>query len=270
MESERFRARLPITDYRLLITSSLSLTTALIILWVLAMIGLPIMKWIWGPGMIPLGLTLGVLLQATAVFLTLRDSWGWQKTMATAVVISGLTLFVEWLGSTTGFPFGSYSYTDLMQPQIAHVPVLIPFAWFMMLPAAWAVAHLIQAQLPGQWASNRWLYLLLAGLALTAWDLFLDPQMVAWGLWVWDNPSGYFGIPWVNYAGWLGTAVLLTALIRPKNLPARPLLVIYTITWFLETFGLLFFWGLVGPALVGGVVMGAFVWLGWRSMVGEQ
>lgn len=265
MESERLRTLSPITDYRSLITAAPTITTMLIILWVLAMVGLPIMKWIWGPGMIPLGLTLGVLLQASAVFLILRNSWGWQRTTATAVLIAALTLFVEWLGSTTGFPFGRYSYTNLMQPQIAHVPVLIPFAWFMLLPAAWAVARQIQAQLPQRWAHNRWLYLLLAGLAFTAWDLFLDPQMVAWGLWVWHEPSGYFGIPWVNYVGWWGTAVLLTALIQPQNLPARPLLIIYTITWFLETFGLLFFWGLPGPALVGGVVMGLFVWLGWRA-----
>jgi lycopene beta-cyclase len=236
----------------------------------MAMIGLPIMKWIWGPAIIPLGLTLGVLLQATAVFLTVRESWGWQKTTVTAVLVTVLTLFVEWLGSTTGFPFGSYRYTDLMQPQIAHVPVLIPFAWFMMLPPAWAVARQIQARLPQQWAHNRWLFLLLAGVAFTAWDLFLDPQMVAWGLWVWDNPSGYFGIPWSNYLGWLATAVLLTALVRPKNLPTRPLLIIYTITWFLETFGLLFFWGLPGPALVGGVVMGLFAWLGWRAELSEK
>jgi putative membrane protein len=244
--------------------------TYFIISWVLAMVGLPIMKWVWGPKVIPLGLTLGVLLQATAVFLILRDRWRWQKTAGTAVLIAVLTLFVEWLGSTTGFPFGGYDYTTLMQPQIAHVPVLIPFAWFMMLPCAWAVASQIQAQLPTRWSNNRWLYPLLAGLALTAWDLFLDPQMVAWGLWVWDNPSGYFGIPWSNYLGWLGTAVLLTALIRPQKLPVKPLLIIYTITWFLETFGLLFFWGLAGPALVGGVVMGLFVWLGWRFELSKK
>ena len=234
------------------------------------MIGLPIMKWIWGPEIIPLGLTLGVLLQATAVFFTLRTRWSWPKTMGTAVFTAVLTLSVEWLGSTTGFPFGRYSYTNLMQPQIAHVPVLIPFAWFMMLPCAWAVAHQIQTQLPVRWANNRTIYLLLAGLAFTAWDLFLDPQMVAWGLWTWDDPSGYFGIPWSNYVGWWGTAVLLTALVHPQNLPVKPLLVIYTLTWFLETFGLFFFWGLIGPALVGGMVMGAFVWLGWRSVTGKQ
>ncbi|WP_420630722.1 carotenoid biosynthesis protein [Candidatus Leptofilum sp.] len=270
VNSEKTTPILPITVYRSLMTDSPSFLTFLIITWMLAMISLPIMKWIWGDGIVPFGLSLGVFLQATAVFFILRERWGWQKTVGTAVLIAALTLFVEWLGSTTGFPFGGYSYTDLMQPQIAHVPVLIPFAWFMMLPAAWAVAHLIQKQLSAKWATNRWLYPLLAGLALTAWDLFLDPQMVAWGLWAWDDPGGYFGIPWSNYAGWLGTAVLLTALIQPKKLPILPLLIIYTITWFLETFGLLFFWGLAGPALVGGVVMGIFVWLGWRSVFSKQ
>lgn len=261
------------SEYQLILTSYWqrpSLSTTFIISWIFAMVSLPILNWIWGAGMLPLGLTLGVGLQATAVFLIIQDKWGWQKTAGTAVLIATLALFVEWLGSTTGFPFGSYSYTNLMQPQIAHVPALIPFAWFMMLPCAWAVARQIQAQLPQRWANNQLLYLLLAGLAFTAWDLFLDPQMVGWGLWQWDNPSGYFGIPWSNYVGWWGTAVLLTALIRPNNLPVKPLLIIYTITWFLETVGLFFFWGLTGPALIGGAVMGLFVWLGWRAEMSEK
>ncbi|MCA9945182.1 MAG: carotenoid biosynthesis protein [Anaerolineales bacterium] len=229
------------------------------------MIGLPIMNWLWGSASIPVGLTLGVVLQATAVFSILHRRWGWRKTGGTAVFIATLTLFVEWLGSTTGFPFGDYDYAPLLQPQISGVPLVVPLAWFMMLPAAWAVANQILAQLPARLASKRWLLPLLAGFAFTAWDLFLDPQMVAWGVWQWETPGGYFGIPWSNYAGWWGTAVLLTALIRPQNLPGKPLLIIFTITWFLETVGLLFFWGLVGPALVGGTIMGFFVWLGWRE-----
>ena len=231
------------------------------------MISLPILNWIWGAQLLPFGLTLGVLLQATAVFYILLTKWGWKQTAGTAAPITTFTLFVEWLGSTTGFPFGSYHYTNFMQPQIAHVPLLIPFAWFMMLPCAWAVATIIQQRFPKPWQQNLWLHALLAGLALTAWDLLLDPHMVSWGVWNWTMPSGYFGIPWSNYLGWLGTAVLLTALIHPKNLPTKPLLIIYTITWFLETFGLLFFWGLIGPALVGGGVMGLFVWLGWQGNI---
>jgi len=231
-------------------------TILLIILWLLAMISLPISKWIWGPAARPLALTMGVALQTAAVFSVLAQAWGWRRALRTFFIVGSLSLLVEMVGSATGFPFGGYAYTGELQPQVGHVPLLIPLAWFMMLPTAWAVA--------ARWR-RRWLFVPLSALALTAWDLMLDPQMVAWNLWQWDNPVGFFGIPWSNYAGWLLTAALLTLLARPRPLPVRPLLVIYTLTWFLETFGLIFFWGLAGPGLVGGGVMGFFVWLGWWS-----
>ena len=41
----------------------------------------------------------------------------------------------EAIGSKTGFPFGAYHYTDRLQPQLLGVPLLIPLAWLMMLPA---------------------------------------------------------------------------------------------------------------------------------------
>jgi putative membrane protein len=82
---------------------------------------------------------------------------------------------------------------------------------------------------------------------------------------VWENPGGYFGIPWHNYLGWLVVSALMTLLLRPPKLPVLPLLLIYTVTWALETIGLLVFWGLPGPALVGFVVMGLLVVLAWST-----
>lgn len=229
----------------------------LIVLWTLLMISIPIQRWVIGDDALSVGMTLGVVVQASAVLAVLVRAWGWREVGRTAVIVSVLTFGVEWLGSTTGFPFGPYDYTERLQPQLFHVPLLIPLAWLMMLPAAWAVAD--------RWRARRWQFVAVSALALTAWDLFLDPQMVAWNFWVWDNPGGYFGIPWSNYFGWLLTAAVVTLVVKPKRLPVRPLLTIYTITWFLQTFGLLFFWAMPGPAIVGGVVMGGFVWLGWRG-----
>jgi putative membrane protein len=55
----------------------------------------------------------------------------------------------------------------------------------------------------------------LAGYGLAAWDLFLDPQMVAEGYWRWTAPTpalpGVPGVPVGNYLGWLGFALLLMA-----------------------------------------------------------
>jgi putative membrane protein len=137
------------------------------------------------------------------------------------------------------------------------VPLLIPLAWLMMLPCAWAVAYQITGQSRGRQ------FMLVSALAFTAWDLFLDPQMVNWGYWVWEQPGGYFGIPWLNFGGWFLSAVGLTWLIRPPAPPAS-LLVIYLLTWLLQTVGQLFFWQMPGPALVGFGGMGCFVVLNVR------
>ena len=237
------------------------LPLGLIVLWTLVMVSIPIQRWVIGDDALSLGMTLGVVVQATAVLSILVQAWGWRETGRTAVIVAILTFGVEWLGSSTGFPFGQYDYTTRLQPQLFHVPLLIPLAWLMMLPSAWAVAWLITG------GRSRLAFIGLSALAMTAWDLFLDPQMVAWGFWVWDQPGGYFGIPWLNFFGWALTAAVMTTLARPENLPTRPLLLIYSITWLLETIGLFFFWGLPGPALVGFVVMGSFVAVAWRHII---
>ena len=224
----------------------------LLLVWVLEMISVPILKWRWGARAERAGIILGVLLQASTVVAVLYTAWGFWPTLRAALIVAGLGWGVEYAGSHTGLPFGRYHYTGRLQPQLGGVPLLIPLAWLMMLPPAWAVARLITG---GAGAG----FILIAALAFTAWDLFLDPQMVAWEFWVWDQPGGYFGIPWVNYAGWIATGTLITLAVQPRQLPVLPLLLIYITTWLLESVGLAFFFGLPGPALVGFVVMGGLV-----------
>ncbi|MBA3868447.1 MAG: carotenoid biosynthesis protein [Anaerolineae bacterium] len=228
------------------------LAWALIGLWALAMMSLPIVLWTVGNGFLPNAVTVTTGLQAIAVIVVLGTAWGWQRTLASIVTIAVLGWLVEYIGSTTGVPFGAYTYTARLQPHLSGVPLLIPVAWFMLLPCAWTVAAYIAD-------GRRWLFVLLSVLAFVAWDLFLDPQMVTWDFWRWSQPSGYFGIPWSNYIGWALAALVMTLIVRPPAKPLRLLLVIYGLTWFFETFGLLFFWNLVGPALIGSVVMGGFL-----------
>ncbi|MBP7998751.1 MAG: carotenoid biosynthesis protein [Chloroflexi bacterium] len=234
-----------------------TLALLLVGLWLLCMIFVPIANWVWGAAALRSLIVLSVVLQAGAVLAVVGAAWGWRYTLTVAFIVAIITFGVEYVGSHTGWPFGDYTYTELLRPQIGNVPLLIPLAWLMMLPCAWAIAQ--------PWRGRPWLFALISGLALTAWDLFLDPQMAHWQLWVWQEPGGYFGIPWQNYWGWLLTGTLLTWFIRPRSVPTRPLLLIYSLTWFLETFGLAFFWGLTGPALVGGLVMGGIMVVGWRK-----
>ena len=62
---------------------------------------------------------------------------------------------------------------------------------------------------------------MLGAVALTAWDLFLDPQMIAEGYWRWARRGGYRGIPLSNYAGWLVTGVGVMAVLEAVLPPGR-------------------------------------------------
>ncbi len=231
------------------------------VVWVVTMVATPIMMAVLGEPTWPAIISAGVLFQTLAVLAALSEAWGVRRAMSVAAAVAGLALVAEMIGSHTGLPFGQYTYTDRLQPQITGVPVLVPLAWLMMLPAAWAVG----ARVAG--TEHRLRFVGASAAAFTAWDLFLDPQMVAWGFWRWATPGGYFGIPWVNYAGWILVAALITVVIQPRRLPIRPLLFVYGVTWALETIGLLAFWRLTGPGLVGGLVMGGFLYWSLRRPV---
>jgi putative membrane protein len=170
-------------------------------------------------------------------------------------------LIIAWaaeaIGVRSGYPFGSYDYTSKLQPQVMSVPILVPMAWLMMLPPSWAVARLITRKASG--CLVRPTFVLVSALAFTAWDFYLDPQMVSWGMWEWSAPGRYFGIPWVNFLGWLIVSALITLAVSPKRLPGGLLVLLYALTWVVEFICQLIIWGLVGPALVGFFLMGGML-----------
>lgn len=198
------------------------------------------------------GTIVGVALQVITVILALKSTWRGFKLLTVLTFIVVYAWAAEAVGSMTGFPFGVYQYTDALQPQLAGVPLLIPFAWLMMLPPSWAIARVLTS--PG----SRWRFAVLSAGAMTAWDLFLDPQMVAWGYWAWVQEGVYFGIPLQNYFGWLLVSFIISLLVNPDEMNNTLLITIYVLTWLLESVGLAFFWDLPEPALAGFFGMGIF------------
>lgn len=232
--------------------------------WIISMISLPILKWIWGESIIPFAAFTGVIFQFLAVFTILLPAWGIRKTIITTLVVAIMTWGAEAIGSTTGFPFGAYHYTELLQPQLTGVPLVIPLAWMMMLAPSWALAEVTVKRIEDA-RIKRLLFVFISSLAITAWDLYLDPQMVGWGFWAWQFPEGYFGIPWINYLGWIVVSALVTIIVRPDKLPVKPLILVYGIVWILQAIGLAFFWGQPGPALFGFLGMGSLLLLAYTQ-----
>ncbi len=213
-------------------------------------------------------ITAGAGVTAGLVIALLWGVWGPAATLRAAGSILALSWAAEVIGSRTGIPFGTYSYTDTLQPQILNVPLQIPLGWLMMLPPSWGVARAIADRINPRWEFPA--FVGLSALAMTAWDLFLDPMMVTWEIWVWDNPGSYFGIPWINYLGWLLVSALVTMLIRPGKLPVAPLLIIYSAIWLLKSVGLGLFWGIPGAAIAGSFTMGSLTILAWRALISRD
>ena len=246
------------------------------------MISVPIALWTFGPVTTPYTLLLGVCLQALIMMQLLGEVFGVRRMLVLFGWIALLGWLAEWLGTSTGWPFGTYAYTEMLKPQIQHVPLLIPLAWFMMLPIAVALSQGLMHRFAPQITSDkqpfryRLVGAMVAAVVMTAWDLLLDPHMVSWGFWEWHavGPFSFFGIPWSNYGGWLLVSFCMALPIyhlsfynndshHAGNQKRVYLMMwsIYAITWFLETFGQLFFWGLIGPALTGGFIMGYISWV---------
>jgi putative membrane protein len=157
----------------------------------------------------------GVLMFALASTLHAYTRFGSQFAIRLLATVLPLTLAIEILGVSTGFPFGEYKY-DLLRlgPTAAGVPFLIPFAWMMMIYPASLVAR--------EFKQRPLLTVFIGGLLMATWDLFLDPQMVNEGYWTWFSAgSPVSEIPISNFLGWFTAAsfvLWLTSKTIPENL----------------------------------------------------
>ena len=252
---------------------------ALFGLWLLLMVLTPHALRLGGQATLLLTLNLSIIVQIGLVLSLLSAAWTARTVIKSTLIVLVLAWSSEFVGVRTGLPFGHYHYTNALQPQVGQVPLQVPAAWLMMMPPAWAVGALIcgRRRKPVRRGGHRLANATMAlasGLAMTAWDLFLDPQMVSWQLWQWEPAGGYFGIPWINFAGWTLTAAGITfAVFAPSKagaLPLESLLLVYTTAWLLESVGLGLFFQLPGPAIGGFVGMGLFAALAWRSMLAGE
>lgn len=202
--------------------------------------------------------TVVVVAFAVTTLVLAASTWGRARAGIALAFVVVVTFVVERVGSTTGFPFGEYDYTGALQPTIAHVPVIVPLAWFAMgVPALEVGRAIFRSSLPA---------VLVGALALTAWDLFLDPQMVENGYWEWAVDGSYEGIPLSNYGGWLLTGVVVLGVLdrlRPPQPAHVSLLALYTWWAVMNTIGFLVFFGRPLVGVVGGVGMGTCAALAW-------
>ena len=128
------------------------------------------------------------------------------------IALALLTVYaygIEYVGTTTGWPYGAFEYTVPLGPMLAGViPVALPVFFFPLV----LNAYLLTLLLLGDRADNTAVRLAATVGAVLATDLVLDPGAVAVKFWAYECAAtascGYYGVPWSNYAGWVLSATV--------------------------------------------------------------
>ncbi|MGB3640985.1 MAG: gamma-carotene 1'-hydroxylase CruF [Rivularia sp. (in: cyanobacteria)] len=200
---------------------------------------------------------------------------GWKTWLGFLVPSVLISVGSELLGTSTGFPFGDYSYLSGLGYKIGGlVPFTIPLSWFYVGLSAYLIARsgLKVAEKP---TLIRHIGAIAIGaLLFTSWDFALEPAMsqTAFPFWYWETPGDFFGTPYRNYAGWFGTSALFmgTAALIWGNKPIklwRSQLVLPLIVYlsnFIFAAGLSLGDGFVVPVSFGfilGVIPAVILWL---------
>ena len=163
-------------------------------------------RWVQLPSVGNVGITLVLTLFALAHCAAME---GAKRALYFFLITAVVSYALEEIGVRTGLVYGRYHYSDMLGAKIGHVPVLIPFAWFMMIYPSWIVARAILRGLDTTSWSAIVAQALVAAIVMTAWDAVMDPGMSASGNWVWEQGGAYFGVPLHNYAGWLLTTFIV-------------------------------------------------------------
>ncbi|WP_448623880.1 carotenoid biosynthesis protein [Geodermatophilus sp. URMC 64] len=166
--------------------------------------------------------TWAIVLLGSAVSVTHAGiSRGRRTGLGVAGLVVVTAIAVEAVGLATGFPYGRYTYGDVLGPRLLGVPFLVPLAWLMMAWPSWVLAARL--------ARRRLARVAVAAGVFAAWDVVLDPQMVQAGYWTWADPEpglpGIDTVPLTNLGGWLLAGLvlmgLLDALVAPTATARR-------------------------------------------------
>ena len=218
-----------------------------------------------------------IVLGAVAVALYAYRTLGWRNLLGFMLPAVFLSLGSELLGTSTGFPFGHYSYLSGLGYKIGGlVPFTIPLSWFYLGFSTYVLARSgLEAKGMNGWSAKIG-GIAIGAILLTAWDFVLDPAMsqAAYPFWEFQDVGEFFGMPYRNITGWLGTGLVFmsvaTLFWRTPTLPLKRSqlttpLVIYLVNF---AFGALItiaqldvrFWIPTAISVVVGVVPAIALW----------
>lgn len=162
--------------------------------------------------------SISVIIFAVPSYYALIKARGWKNSVVILGALGAYALILESVALKYGFPYGKFFYSNTLGNKLFGLtPWTVAFAYPpILLLAYWFVRK----------RNDKFLVVTL-GTALAAMicDVVLDPAAVRLGFWRWDNPGFFYGVPLVNFLGWLlsgfiGAVLLYKLYGKSKPVPA--------------------------------------------------
>lgn len=194
--------------------------------------------------MVAAGSILAISLFALPSYVSTIRQKGLRKGIIILVSLGTFAIVFETIAIKTGLPSGRFNYSDGLGTKFLNTT---PLAVMLAYPAIILGAY---------WLARKFgkpLALLLTPVFAIIVNVVLDPAMVKLEFWSRETPGPYFGVPVINFVGWLISgfiAALLLSWLWGNNPIKRG--AAYSV------FGILLFWTGVNigveqkiPALIG-------------------
>ena len=178
---------------------STTITLALIAVFhVIGLIGIAFTDIDWFLNLTPFN-----LLVTAALIISADSSRGQLMPITLAIFLLGF--IIELIGVNTNWPFGAYSYGEVLGWKWFKTPVIIGVNWFILMYATHGMAVRI--------SKLSWVSALLAGGFMVLIDLLIEPVAIAIGFWSWEAAEP----PLENYIAWFFIATGMSFLWKAMS-----------------------------------------------------
>jgi len=127
-----------------------------------------------------------------------------RKATLALLALTAYAYGIEFVGVTTGQPYGTFEYGVALGPMHGGVPLALPVFFFPLVLNSYLLCQLLLGDL----TNSAWIRLPVVVATVVAIDLVLDPGAVALGFWAYDGGGVFYDVPLSNYRGWVLSATV--------------------------------------------------------------
>ncbi|MDQ5886002.1 MAG: bisanhydrobacterioruberin hydratase [Patescibacteria group bacterium] len=150
-----------------------------------------------------------VILFALPSYFAVVKTQGRKRGLLLLGILGAYALLIESSALATGFPYGDFIYNGLLGTKLFDLtPWTVAFAYPPILLLTYWFARKRHND------NDRLKILFSTAFDAMIIDLVLDPAAVKLGFWQWKVPGFYYGVPLVNFLGWLLTGFIGALIIH--------------------------------------------------------